>query len=413
LDPRIFNRPKTGFQTPVREWLGLRYRDSGRYRGLRAWSRITYSEFVPEVSLLPSEPIPPRVAGSRPIVIYRIGQLGDTLVSLPAIHAVRKRNPEAQLILLTNRHPERRDFVSAWDVVGPTGLCDGVVFYDIFDQSLRKWATYFRLMRKIRSIAPSEVINLAPSDRSSNPWRDKYFFRALCGVPVYRTLSADDTPPISSTVNLWSEPEWLRLLLAVDGKTQSTEFRLRIPRWATQEAQAALSSLPGGIERLVAFAPGSKMPAKRWPAERFAEVGERILQSEADTGIVILGGADDRELGERLQCRWGSRSVNLAGHISVFGSAAALTRCAAYIGNDSGAMHLAGLVGVPCVALFSARDTPGKWDPVGGPHLIIRKNVPCAGCMLEVCDKQNLCLTKIGVDEVMTGWNAVPATRAH
>jgi asparagine synthase (glutamine-hydrolysing) len=413
LDARILDRPKTGFQTPVRDWFRLHYRQSGRYRGLRAWSRITYSEFVSEVSLLPSDPIPPRLAGSRPIMIYRIGQLGDTLVSLPAIQAVRKRNPTAQLILLTNRHPERKEYVSAWDVVGPSGLCDGVMFYDVFEESLEKWPTYFRLMRKIRSIAPSEVINLSPRVRPSNLWRDRYFFRALCGVPVYKNLPPEEPPTIGAVDSLRSEPEWLRLLFAADDKRESAQFRLRIPRWASQEAQAALSGLPGGTERLIAFSPGSKMPAKRWPAARFAEVGKQILERERDTGIVILGGAEDRELGYILQRGWGPRSVNLAGDVSVFVSAAALTRCAAYIGNDSGAMHLAGVVGIPCVALFSARDAPGKWDPMGSRNWIIRKHVDCAGCMLEICDKQNLCLTKIGVDEVITGWNAVSAPQVH
>jgi ADP-heptose:LPS heptosyltransferase len=74
-------------------------------------------------------------------------------------------------------------------------------------------------------------------------------------------------------------------------------------------------------------------------------------------------------------------------------------------------MHLAGLMGKTCIALFSARDIPGKWMPLGTRHRLLRKYVPCAGCMLEICDKNNLCLTSISVDEVLAAWRNVMATR--
>ena len=367
---------------------------------------------MPELSLQPSDPVPPRLAGSRPVVIYRIGQLGDTLLSLPAIDAVRRQNPGKRLVLLTDRHPEQKGFVSSWDIIGPTGLCDGVIFYDASDQALRKWRTYLKLVQKIRSIAPSEVINLAPRVRFSDIRRDEYFFRVLCAVPAYRALPADDEPKSSSIRGgVQGEPEWKRLARAVGAGADSSQFELRIPRWASQEAQSALSALPKNARRLVALGPGSKMPAKRWPAERFAEVGRRILEVDDGTAIVILGGPEDQELGDKLQAGWGVRCVNLAGRVSVFGSAATLSRTVGYIGNDSGAMHLAGIIGVPCVALFSARDIPGKWIPLGTGHRILQKTVDCAGCMLEVCNRNNLCLTEIGVDEVVTAWESVSAAK--
>src|SRR5207302_3160663 len=142
----------------------------------------------------------------------------------------------------------------------------------------------------------------------------------LCAVLVYKNLPPEELPTIGGVNSLPTEPEWLRLLFAVDGKRESAKLRIRIPRWARKEAQAALSRLPSDTERLIAFSPGSKMPAKRWPAARFAEVGKQILEKEPDTGIVILGGAEDRELGYILQLGRGPRSVNLAGNVSVFGS---------------------------------------------------------------------------------------------
>jgi asparagine synthase (glutamine-hydrolysing) len=406
----ILTRPKTGFNTPVRRWLEDRFKAAGAYRGLRGWSRIVYSEFVPEISLLPDDPIPPRLAGSGPVLVYRIGQLGDSLVSLPTLRAIRERYSDRRVILLTDRHPERKGFVSAWEVIGPSKLCHGVMYYDVFADPIRKWSTYLRLVRKIRSVRPSAIINLAPRTRMKDTRRDELFFRLLCGVTEYLSLQPD--PAVrharGSTLNR-VDPEWRRLTRVLSSSTIFEPYRPELPRWARHEASLAKAELPNSATKIVAFGPGSKMPAKRWSAERFLNVGRAILDGELSTAIVVLGGPEDRTLGDALCQAWGPRSLNLAGALSIYGSAALLADCDVYVGNDSGAMHLAGMMSVPCVAMFSARDLPGKWEPFGGGHHILRKDVPCWGCMLEVCDKNNLCLSEITVEDVLKKYDFLRA----
>src|SRR5205807_7953555 len=135
--------------------------------------------------------------------------------------------------------------------------------------------------------------------RFSDVRRDEYFFRVLCAVPAYRALPAEgQAKSLRIRSRVPAEPEWSRLLRAVDSASESSTFKLRVPRWASQEAQSALALLPKSARRLVALGPGSKMPAKRWPAERFAEVGRRILEDDDDAAIVILGGPEDQERSE-------------------------------------------------------------------------------------------------------------------
>jgi ADP-heptose:LPS heptosyltransferase len=342
-------------------------------------------------------------SGSRegPLIVYRIGQLGDAIVSLPAIAELRRQNPGRRLVLLTDRHPKRTELVSSWDVLGALGFCDDVLRYDVCDNNVvANWVAYFKLARTIRAIAPYEIVNLAPRTRHHQVWRDRLFFQRLCGVSRYRWL-----PPAANGSP--SGPEWLRLLQVINAAaTPSFAFRITVPKSAEYEAATALAPVSTALH-LVAFSPGSKMPSKRWPIERYTEVGKQILNEYPGTAIVILGGPEDRAVGDQLQQAWGARAANLCGLLSILGSAAVLARCTAYVGNDTGAMHLAGLVGTRCVALFSARDVPGKWVPLGTRHHVLRKTVPCAGCMLEVCDKNNLCLTKISIDEVVSAWHAV------
>jgi ADP-heptose:LPS heptosyltransferase len=151
---------------------------------------------------------------------------------------------------------------------------------------------------------------------------------------------------------------------------------------------------------LVGFGPGSKWPSKIWPEERFAAVGRRLIQ-EKNAYPLVFGGLEDRELANRLILGWG-RGSNAAGVLPPRQAAAALARCAMYVGNDTGTMHLAAAVSTPCVAIMSAQDWPGRWNPCGDGHTVLRKQVRCEGCMLQVCELEGLrCLKEIAVDEVV------------
>ena len=78
-----------------------------------------------------------------------------------------------------------------------------------------------------------------------------------------------------------------------------------------------------------------------------------------------------------------------------------LARCRAFVGNDSGALHLAAAAGIPCIAVFSARDRGTGWHPYGARHVVLDHDVPCRGCMLVECvEQQNLCTRLVTVEEV-------------
>jgi len=156
-------------------------------------------------------------------------------------------------------------------------------------------------------------------------------------------------------------------------------------------------------ETIIGVGPGSKMPAKRWPLNRFIEVARRVCAHSPQSRLVIFGGREDFKLGEDIRKALGKKVVNVAGELSVLESAEALRRCSVYVGNDTGVMHLAAAVETPCVAIFSSRDHPGRWEPIGNHHIVLRKDPPCAGCLLDVCTLQAMkCLKDITVEEVVS-----------
>ena len=197
-------------------------------------------------------------------------------------------------------------------------------------------------------------------------------------------------------------PEWLRLLEGVGAEADVSRFRLPLNAAAVQEAAEVwpVDGLPN--QRFVVLAPGSKMDAKRWPEEHFVAVGQQLLSHYLGLTLIIVGGAEDAQMGDRLCAAFAGRGVNLAGKLSIYGSAALMSRALVYIGNDTGTMHLAAMVGLPCVAIFSSRDYPGLWDPYGEGHVILREELECSGCMLEMCEERSkACLLAITVEQVV------------
>jgi ADP-heptose:LPS heptosyltransferase len=173
-----------------------------------------------------------------------------------------------------------------------------------------------------------------------------------------------------------------------------------------QQVAAWLRALPpDGGRRWLGVGPGSKMPAKRWPEERFATVVKNLVATH-DIWPVIFGGPEDRAVGERLLSAAG-RGYNAAGALTLRGSVAALRRCALYLGNDTGTMHLAAAAGTPCVVLFSAREWPGMWLPYGVRHQILRTQIECEGCALVECTAhQNACLNAITAEAALNACGA-------
>ena len=97
-----------------------------------------------------------------------------------------------------------------------------------------------------------------------------------------------------------------------------------------------------------------------------------------------------------------------AGALGIRQSLAALRRCRLYVGNDTGTMHLAVAAGTRCVAIFSARDRPGLWEPYGSGHRVLRRKIECEGCELMECtEKGNACTLAIGVDEVVSACRSI------
>ncbi len=170
-------------------------------------------------------------------------------------------------------------------------------------------------------------------------------------------------------------------------------FPLRVP---DVDPAALAPALAGRAGPLVAVAPFSRWPTKNWPAASFAEA-LRLLAAERDARLCLVGGPGDREGAEAIVRAAGVPAANLCGELSLVQSAGLLKRCDALLTNDSGPMHIAAALGVPCVVPFGPT-SPERTGPYGPGHVVLRAPdaCPAAPCRRRACPRgDQACLAAI------------------
>ena len=174
--------------------------------------------------------------------------------------------------------------------------------------------------------------------------------------------------------------------------------------------QEFLALLPGSQThpRRIGIFPGSNAPARRWGADRFANLVKRIAQQNQ---VIVFGGPGERDLTSIVA---GDVAIDLGGRTSVPLLAAGLASCDLVISNDSGPMHLAAAVGTQTISLWGAGD-PARTGPPAG-HLVVRdRRLPCLECVKNQCPRRGAgyilpdayleCMQLISVDDVLTSVN--------
>lgn len=193
--------------------------------------------------------------------------------------------------------------------------------------------------------------------------------------------------------------QWLALVEDADGHAADA-----VPRWSPgPQAQAALAALraettlpPAGS--YLAVAPGATYgPTKRWPREHFAELLGNLRERH---GLVAVLVGAEAEAADTAWLAEATASVDLAGRTSLPGLVGVLAEAAAFVGNDSGPMHLAAALGTPTVGIFGSTSPTwtgprGRWTRVAGPA-----PVACTPCFRKECPIGLPCLRDLSVGQV-------------
>ena len=333
----------------------------------------------------------PTPDGIRRILALRLERIGDLLMSLPAIHALRQRAPHATIDLV----------VGSWnrDIAAQVTGLDTVDTMDApwlaRGRRSQAWPALVRQARGWRARGYDLALNLEGDIRSNvlmglSGARWTAGFGMAGGGP----LLDDD---VAFDARSHTAINGVRLVSAAFGErdTQAAQAvqgrhaaalllraEITIPPSAHAAANRALActGTPPANRPLVGLHIGAGRAIKEWPSLRVAEVGAWAAR-ERGAVLVLTGSGDDRDAAARVRQALppGAPVIDLVGILDLLPLAAVLARLSLFVAPDTGPMHLAAVLGTPVVGVFGP-SSPERWGPLSQACRIVRIDLSCSPC---------------------------------
>jgi len=285
------------------------------------------------------------------ILVVRGGAIGDFILTLPAVGALRERWPDAHIEILGYPHiielAHQRHYADAIRSIEAGPMAGFFVPNGQFNESL---VDYFRGFHVVLSYIFDPDHIFADNIRR-------------CGAG--QVIEASPRPSQLHAAEHYCKPL----------ETLAIFVQQTVPRVFPNDVDRALASrflAAVGGKRIVALHPGSGSERKNWPVEKFAAIARWLVDELAVQLLLVQGEADEAvvaRLTELIEFPifhrvWGLKLVELA---------AVLERCTLFVGNDSGITHMAAAVSTPTIALFGPASLP-IWEPRGEHVSIVRFN---------------------------------------
>ena len=343
-------------------------------------------------------PIPPEWHAARQILVVRLDNLGDVLVTTPAIHAIKESLPHSHLTLLAS----------------PIGAQAGALNPDIDDVVVYQapWVDPWQQLPQ-NSQREQQIITLI---------RERHFdcaiiftsFRQsplpaaylcyLADIPLRVAASIDGPGSLLTTRHKHPErmmhevERGLDLVGAIGMGTDDIDLVLQVPG----DARATLGDTLSSLERfpaasnlptppLVVIHPGCSMPARTYPWELYAEIADLLIERFGAT-VALTGSTDERPLVQQMRNRMRHEAIDMAGKVTFPVFCALIEAADLTITNNTGPMHMAAALKTPVIALFALTNPPEQWGPWRVPHRQLFHEVPCRICYSRICPYEHECL---------------------
>jgi len=340
------------------------------------------------------------------IAVLRANRIGDFVVALPALAALRTAYPRAEIVLLGQ--PWHADFLRGRpgpiDRVVPIPPYHGVGEPEEHRDDPALLDHFFAAMAAERF---DLALQLHGGGSNSNPFIHRLGARHTAG------LRADGAPPLDRWLPYLRDQVEIVRYLEVVGLVGAAPAGLQ-PHLAVTAADRdeALAALPPDDRPLVAIHPGATDPRRRWPAAYFATVGDAL--AARGVRVVLVGEARERGLTTTVAGVMGAPEIDLAGRLGLSGLLGLLARCHLAIGNDSGPLHLAEAVGTATVGVYLGRNLL-HYGPLGRarhrPVASWRDNCPICGRDADAgCGHRVSWVSDVPVDEVLNAALALLAS---
>ncbi len=325
------------------------------------------------------------------VLIRATNWVGDAILALPALRAVRKTFPDARIAILA------RPYVA--EIYREQGICDELIAYDPKGQH-RGWRGRERLARELRAKKFDVALLLQNAfDAAWLAWR--------AGVPQRIGYARDGRSflltkaikvPKQGKIPAHEKFYYLELLRRagwIEQWQDDSHIALHVPGAARHRALQTLvqaGARPTAV-RVAIGAGASYGSAKCWLPERFAAALNEFL-SHADADTILFGTAAEAGVSSAIARELRRAPIDLTGKTSIGELPGLLSQCHLFLGNDSGAMHVAAAVGLPVVAIFGPTDPEGT-APVTPRASIVQQKPYCSPCFLRRCPTDHRCMKAV------------------
>ncbi len=344
---------------------------------------------------------------ARVILLIQLDHMGDAVITSAMLAPLRRRFPGAAIEVLAG--PWNRELFEAMPEVDRVHVARASRFSRSgrFGWMLATLWWGWRLRQRgidlgidVRGEFPHAVLLWLTGARRRLGWRSGGGGFLLTDSPEY----VPHRPEVESR---------LALLATLGIRPEQDEPppcpRFEPPEAARRAVADRLASLPEIPRRgaLIALHVGAGTEAKRWPAEHWRGLVDRLL--DGGRQVVLVGGPGDRIIARHVEGSTPKLGLwNWTGHLTVPELAALLERADLLVGGDSGPAHLAAAVGTPVVVLFSGTNNADQWRPRGRSVRVLRRQVACSPCHRQRCPLAgHPCMRGIGPEDVADAVDAV------
>lgn len=320
------------------------------------------------------------------IVVYRIGNIGDTVVAIPALSALRNAFPEARITLLTSAGntnlPGAGDVLSAFPK-----LIDRVIAYR--PAELKTLNALQNLKAQLTQDGPIDIWLSLPVSLQTviRGFREILLAKWLgCRAAFGFTLLLPEVFKTEYTRNnpIPKTSDWLLSIV---------QQAFHLPPKAPDCRAYFRSPSPQALERLglsrerpiLLVNAGAKLAIKRWPETSFHQTLSSLLKKLPVVQVVLLGSQEEHEANARIAQNLSGVILNVAGQLSIAETWSLMNQATALLSNDTGAMHMAGLLGKAGFTPMGGQYPAPLWHPPGSSMKLFSHNVPCAPCFKDNC----------------------------
>jgi heptosyltransferase-2 len=331
------------------------------------------------------------------ILVRATNWVGDAVMSLPALQAIRDRFRESHIAVLA------RPWVA--DIYARESFANEVILYTS-PRGMKDLSGKWRLAQDLRArhfdiaillqnaFEAAALAFAAGIPRRIGYDRDGRGWMLTDRIPVPKR---GETPRHEQFYYL----ELLKRAGLLERYSEDDPIRLSAAPAAAEAGAVKLRSA-GLHGPVIGVSPGAAYgTAKRWLPERFAEAAAEVCE-QIQGSVALFGSGDERPLCDEIAAairQRGYEAHNFAGSTSLRDYIEMAAACRVYLTNDSGGMHIASALGVPTVAVFGATDDLAT-GPTGARARVVREVVECSPCLLRECPIDHRCMTRVTAERV-------------